>query len=324
MPLCAYPFYHEPAGGLIPCGQCHQCRQKKRREKTTRVVLEGLTHEHALFVTLTYMDEYLPKEIYDLETGEVRYSHPSGCLDLRAVQLFLKRLRRNLPPCSIRTFYCGEYGDKNWRPHYHLILFGLPYKDRRYIYESWHDPVTKNLMCDPKRLDIQVPKSHWDVGQYVSSYVMKKMTSPKDDRLAGRSPEFSHSSKGIGLDFVNNYTAAMSGASGQNFIEFNGDIPRVILINGKKMPLDRYMRKKIIDALQITEVAEATGFAKYQEEMYTLRVNASQNEKVPKAWLMDARRLGWAMEKQYGYENAGALAVAESRRQFFDNKRKDL
>lgn len=324
MPLCAFPVFQQSVGGLRPCGQCRPCLIKRRREKTARVVLESKTHEHALYVTLTYKDDYLPTEIYDLKTGEILYSHPNGCLDRRAVQNFIKRVRRDRPSKSVRTFYCGEYGDKNWRPHYHFLIWGIPYSERKVIYDSWSDPQTGELRCSPDRLDIQVPRKDWDVGQYVSSYVMKKMTNPKDDRLEGRPPEFFGSSKGIGLGFVEKYAAAMDSSSGRSFIEFNGDIPRVIIIDGKRMPIDRYMRGKIINALKIEEVATETGFLRYQEEMQLLRERAKDNAEVPKAWLLDARRLGWALEKQAMSENAARVAQVEKRHEFFSSKKEKV
>ena len=53
-----------------------------------------------------------------------------GSLNLRHVQLFLKRLRKKFTGVKIRFFCCGEYGPKLGRPHYHLILFGLDFDDK--------------------------------------------------------------------------------------------------------------------------------------------------------------------------------------------------
>lgn len=87
-----------------------------------------------VFVTLTYRPESLPKD---------------GTLDYRHFQLFMKKLRKKMvPKCpysvgsperdewleknEIRFYMCGEYGDQNWRPHYHAILFNCEFPDKVY------------------------------------------------------------------------------------------------------------------------------------------------------------------------------------------------
>jgi len=290
MPLCPTPIFIKSTGGLVPCRQCNQCRITRRREKTTRLVLEAKEHIDVLFVTLSYHNDFLPVDLYNPVTGELIASHPTGCLDKRALQLFNKRLRNRLPFGSYRFWAVGEYGDKKWRPHYHLVMFGLSYKDRALIHEAWSDPNTGKLFCDPARIDIQIPKKDWDVAQYCASYVMKKLTNPKDDRLDGRPPEFFLSSKGIGLGFVDKITSALQSKSGQIYIEMHQDIPRVAIIEGKRMPLDRYMRKKIIHALQVTEMATEKGQKKFAEEMQAIRVRGAQDAGIPQNRILDAKR----------------------------------
>ena len=187
--LCKHPSFIENVGGIVRCGRCHHCRIHRRREKTARIVLEGKGKQDCLFVTLTYSDEFLPTEIYDLDTGEIKYFHETGCLDKRAIQLFKKRLLRRFPPRTIRFWCAGEYGEKRGRPHYHLVIWGVPYERRNAIYESWTDPVSGRLMSDPNRIDIQIPRSDWDVGAYCASYVVKSMTKADDSRLEGRPPD---------------------------------------------------------------------------------------------------------------------------------------
>ena len=73
-------------------------------------MLERQRHDAALFVTLTYSEEEVPKD---------------GSVDVKHVQLFLKRLRRRMEPLQVRYFAVGEYGDHTLRPHYHALLFGV-------------------------------------------------------------------------------------------------------------------------------------------------------------------------------------------------------
>lgn len=120
----------ESAFQQIPCGQCLECRLQHSKEWAVRCMLESKYHTPNWFVTLTYDEFNLPrKEFICAENGlymQVPYLVKSD------VQKFLKRLRKRLygsQKGELRYFLCGEYGDKTYRPHYHLILYGLPLND---------------------------------------------------------------------------------------------------------------------------------------------------------------------------------------------------
>eukprot|EP01043_Picozoa_sp_COSAG02_P068353 COSAG02_NODE_11317_length_1749_cov_1.025455_4_plen_67_part_01 len=66
-------------------------------------------HEKSCFITLTFSPEELNKR-----------GNPDS-LDVRDFQLFMKRLRKKHQH-KIRFFNCGEYGEKNQRPHYHALI----------------------------------------------------------------------------------------------------------------------------------------------------------------------------------------------------------
>ncbi len=74
-------------------------------------------HDENSFITLTYNDQHLPK---------------NGSLQVADFQLFLKRLRSKISPKKIRYYHCGEYGEKFSRPHYHALIFGHEFPDKRY------------------------------------------------------------------------------------------------------------------------------------------------------------------------------------------------
>lgn len=86
---------------------------------TLRCQLELQRHDRAGFATLTYDDDNVP-----------------DTLEKRDLQLFFKRLRKNAVR-PIRYFACGEYGERNKRPHYHAVLFGLDERDRDLLHDSW-------------------------------------------------------------------------------------------------------------------------------------------------------------------------------------------
>lgn len=93
------------------------------RNWANRCVLEMQYSKPAWFVTLTYDDEHLPKTFtVDKKTGEAL--SPAATLRPRDLQLFMKLFRRHHEDSTVRFFAAGEYGDKTFRPHYHLIIFG--------------------------------------------------------------------------------------------------------------------------------------------------------------------------------------------------------
>lgn len=114
----------------VPCGRCPECLKKRRQDWVLRNSVEFENCSSAIFVTLTYDDKHLP--IADC----------SGYMSLRKrdLQLFFKRLRKQIAPHEIRYFACGEYGSKGGRPHYHILLYNFPmseYKIDDVINKAW-------------------------------------------------------------------------------------------------------------------------------------------------------------------------------------------
>lgn len=163
----------------IPCGQCIGCRLDYSRTWASRMCLEASSHEHNWFVTLTYDDEHLPPPVggyVDSSTGEY-VDNCFSSLSKRDVQLFVKRLRKNTGQ-QIRYYLAGEYGDQSFRPHYHLILFGLDLDDLQLqkrsslgfcyyvsdiIRKAW--PFGNHVVCD----------FCWETAAYTARYVVKKL-----------------------------------------------------------------------------------------------------------------------------------------------------
>lgn len=96
------------SGLIVPCGKCPACLANLRQEWIFRLKQEYLDSVFALFVTLTYDDEHLPKDL---------------SVNKRDVQLFHKRLRKNFPSSDLRYYVVSEYGDRTHRPHYHGLYF---------------------------------------------------------------------------------------------------------------------------------------------------------------------------------------------------------
>jgi hypothetical protein len=140
----------------LPCGKCLPCRLNHAKEWAVRCVLESLDYENNYFLTLTYDDDHLPED---------------GRLHRSDVQKFLKRFRHHFG--NVRYFGCGEYGSKNKRPHYHLILFGADIPDLKAI--------GSNLFESKKLAEIWPFGFHYigDVSyascNYVAKYTTKKI-----------------------------------------------------------------------------------------------------------------------------------------------------
>ena len=100
---------------LVGCGQCMACRISHQRQWATRMVHEAKMHSENCFLTLTIDDEN---------------RNPTHTVDQRDMQLFIKRLRKELSPMKIRVFYCAEYGSTTAREHYHAIIFGWMPEDK--------------------------------------------------------------------------------------------------------------------------------------------------------------------------------------------------
>jgi len=129
----------------LPCGHCLGCFKSKSREWAFRCSLELKDHDQACWVTLTYDDDHLP-----------------ATLEKCAVSGFIKRLRARVSPVSIRFFASGEYGERNARPHYHVILYGL-HRNNPEITQAWPYGYA--------RVDPLSPASI----AYVAGYTSKKM-----------------------------------------------------------------------------------------------------------------------------------------------------
>lgn len=181
----------------VACGQCVGCRVDRTQDWTTRIVHEASLHDLNQFVTLTYDDRYLPA---------------SGSLVKKDFQDFMKRLRKR-QEFKVRYFGVGEYGDNLGRPHYHAILFGIDFADKR--------PHSKNDNGDQlytsELLDSIWGKGHCFLGSvgvesaaYVAKYCIKKVNgSMADSHYGGRTPEFAVMSlkPGIGSGWFEKFKA---------------------------------------------------------------------------------------------------------------------
>lgn len=203
----------------IPCGNCIGCRLDYSKQWATRCMLEAKNSENNWFLTLTYDNENIPmkSEIMNKETGEIFYNDGSwtGTLQPEDMTKFIKRLRKHWKyhynVDEIRYFYCGEYGGQTGRPHYHMIVFGLPIEKDDLIFKFANENYQPIYEC-PKIAKIwgkgivSVGKVTFSSCAYVARYVTKKIKGYESEEQyakQGRIPEYVQMSRnpGIGLKY---------------------------------------------------------------------------------------------------------------------------
>lgn len=253
------PIVFNPSEGYkdmevtVPCGRCQSCRLEHSRQWAVRCMHEASMHKQNTFITLTYNNENLPKDL---------------SITKRELQNFFKRLRKNTG-IKFKYFACGEYGDENKRPHYHAILFGIDFEDKQLhskskngdlyytsktLEKAWSNPKTKKPIGFAIIGDVTFQSA-----AYVARYVMKKRKGDDDqiDPKTGKTnkeyymradengelhivePEFCLMSRGSGRE---QDTDLFRYGIGRAWLEkYKNDTDKdFITINGNKMRLPKY------------------------------------------------------------------------------------
>lgn len=166
-------------------------------------------HEENCFITLTFDQANLEKR-----------SNPLS-LDVTEYQRFMKRLRKRYGN-NIRFFHCGEYGDQNKRPHYHAIIFGMDFKDKKLFQQR-----DGTKLYTSESLQELWPYGFSTIGEvtfqsaaYVARYIMKKHKGegaedhytrwcPETGEGTPVAPEYCTMSRmpGIGYNWLQKYKA---------------------------------------------------------------------------------------------------------------------
>ena len=197
----------------IPCGKCIGCSLDYARKWANRCMAEAKYHDQNFFLTLTYRDECLPIGLKGNPT-----------LDPDSISKFMKKLRKRFGD-GIKFFSCGEYGGQTFRPHYHMILFGLNLQDCSEFFPCVVDgkeilikkkgKTGQSLLysqalqeCWDNKGEIQIGDVSWDSCCYVARYMMKKQADSEEVyRLLGVEKPFVRMSRrpGIGYQFYQDH-----------------------------------------------------------------------------------------------------------------------
>lgn len=229
----------------VPCGKCEACLQRKKADWVFRLLHEFNNSDSAYFITLTYNDDNVPvfkrriieKEKWSKSKSLIEYvqcfndedrkslhlpDHVCGVCK-RDVQLFLKRLRKQVYPFKIKYFLVSEYGPTSLRPHYHMLLFNFPLQLNllSHVESAWDKGFVTVSSCNEARL------------KYCAKYSLNVFGF---DELVPKN--FLLCSKGIGRSYIENKDNVLYHKNGlRSFIDM-GDY---------KIPLPRYFRDKIFD-----------------------------------------------------------------------------
>lgn len=205
----------------VPCGKCPECVKRKASNWFFRLSQELKVSTSAVFLTLTYSDEHLPRSFNGFPT-----------LEKKDFQKFLKKLRRRLDALDvdhkIRYFACGEYGARFHRPHYHAIMFNLPkpMSERSELIE---------VIWSKGRTQID-PVNDGSI-KYVVGYVHKPFVPLEGhEDIDDREPHFQLMSKGLGKNFLTDAQVKYQKS------KLN---PYLVVQDGQKMAMPRYYKDKI-------------------------------------------------------------------------------
>lgn len=203
-------------GQTVVCGKCYACRHNKTQTWIDRIEMEAKGSVHRpLFITMTYDDTHLP-----------RNRNGDGCLCLKHVQDFFKRLRKDISPAKVRYIYLGEYGGRTVRPHYHIILFGCPGSlnfCQTLIQKHWPYGHTRTTPVTARRV------------AYIASYHINSAESPD-----GRPRPFVQYSRnpGIGYCYVEEWSNVRFHVQERPNLDY-------VRLSGQKRPLPRYIRQRL-------------------------------------------------------------------------------
>lgn len=200
---------------VFNCEKCLFCRKRRSIELAARCVLHGSLYLDNMFLTLTYDES---KKTYH------------NNFEYKDIQLFKKRYRQHVFRhwgTKVDIFNVHEYG-KNGKKHWHLMIFGHNFPDRKIITTSNGLPLSVSF--ELKKL---WPYGHHAIGDLSEASAMyQAQYMEKDFKNRNTTSKKKSHSKHSGLArpyFLKHYSQILR----------NGFVP----FNGYKLPLPRYFIK---------------------------------------------------------------------------------
>lgn len=206
----------------IPCGECKECKKKRKEMWRLRIENELLDSKSAIFFTGTFSDEAI-------ENIEKQYGvKEENDIATKANRLFLERLRKKY---NIKlTHWCiTELGSKKGRIHIHGIFFIKENQDIKYVKDKI--------------------KREWDFGwnylgyvdqgktiNYITKYMLKENENFKEFK-----PKVLASKK-IGIGFIERNKMFYKYKEKNGQIEAN---TKMEYLDGRETYLIKYYKEKL-------------------------------------------------------------------------------
>lgn len=210
-------------GQLMPCGKCPACLRNRQNDWVFRLNEELKIAPYSYFFTLTYRDDDLPL------IGSVKYKFDFPCLCKRDIQLFMKRLRKNIKE-KIKYHVVGEYGPQTLRPHYHGLLFSFVPIDETLFVSCWSKSDLK--------FDVFEPAFTRSAAGYVSKYICAVPFLPDFIKESDKCIKpFTLCSNGLGLSYLETNPELVKKKLDQD--------ETFVVLDGIKMPMPRYYIDKL-------------------------------------------------------------------------------
>lgn len=251
------PIFHPDGKIEVPCGKCAECVSARASEWATRCQHEASLHKAWCFITLTYEDEKLPKNLLDRK---------------KEFQKFKKRLDKKLK-IKMPYLVSHEFGKKTARLHHHAIIFGFFPPDAQFYKKTpkGHSLYKSKILTDTwKQGLITVAEANGATSYYVASYGLKsqeiEVMSEQGEMFKLKDTMDSSKRPAIGLKFLHKYHAQLAA-------------------RGERLP--RYYVKKMEELVTLTpkQLAKKTPeelqlLASMYQSFLTYKYNQEENIKM--------------------------------------------
>lgn len=207
---------------FIPCRKCDECKAKYAQDWSIRCYHESIVRGCCSFITLT-IDSAKCSLFIDKIKNSYRNGTNTYCkrcirgnrffnfpidysLNKFLIYDWLKSFRDYLyrtKGITFRYFGCGEYGEQDERPHYHILIFGYDFPDKHFFRNSSKGCklfLSEELSSQWLYGLCTVQECNFQTCMYTAKYCTKKLkfddAQSEYEYYYGRTPEFLFMSKG--------------------------------------------------------------------------------------------------------------------------------
>lgn len=193
-----------------------------------RITEELKNHSHAVFFTLTYNQDSVPK-VVNKTTGEIYLSNSP-----KDIQYVMKRFREKYfkekgHRFTGKYFITSEYGPKTFRPHIHGIFFGLSLNDYLEIFKPYWE--NEYGFGTQRKICLSDTKDTFNSSRYVAKYCAKGQF--ENPLVSSKSvlKNYKLVSKGLGLSYVAQNIARHLGLNKHKIFTSSDDYYQYVLDN---------------------------------------------------------------------------------------------